>query len=335
MRDTRPGLNTTRLARLVRQAVERCGLNLRGRVVFTEAATGAYAVTPVLAARAGAERVFALARPSRFGTVAEARCTTEALAAEAGVAGRVRVVTEKRPDLIREADVVTNSGHVRPIDRETVECMRPGAVVPLMYECWELRPEDVNLEACLARGIRVAGTNERHPQVDVFSYLGAMAVRLLTDAGVAVRGSRVVVVSDNPFGPYIHRGLEAAGASVTSPHELSPAALQSCGECDAVLVAAGTGPQVIVGRDEARALASAAPSAVVVQFWGDLDRAGLDAVGVPYWPPSAPPTGHMGILPSALGPEPVVRLQAGGLKVAEVLLRAEPGSDDWRYLDPL
>ena len=27
----------------------------------------------------------------------------------------------------------------------------------------------------------------------------------------------------------------------------------------------------------------------------------------------------MGVLPSAVGPEPIVRLQAGGLKVAEVL----------------
>ena len=29
----------------------------------------------------------------------------------------------------------------------------------------------------------------------------------------------------------------------------------------------------------------------------------------------------MGVLPSAVGPEPVVRLQAGGLKVGEVLAR--------------
>jgi hypothetical protein len=29
----------------------------------------------------------------------------------------------------------------------------------------------------------------------------------------------------------------------------------------------------------------------------------------------------MGVLPSAVGPDPIVRLQTGGLKVAEVLLR--------------
>ena len=46
---------------------------------------------------------------------------------------------------------------------------------PLMYEAWEFRAQDVHLEAWSCDGIRVAGTNERHPAVDVFSYLGIMA----------------------------------------------------------------------------------------------------------------------------------------------------------------
>jgi hypothetical protein len=40
------------------------------------------------------------------------------------------------------------------------------------------------------------------------------------------------------------------------------------------------------------------------------------------WPVEAPPPGHMGILPAAVGPEPTLRLQSGGLKAGEVL---------WRY----
>jgi len=42
---------------------------------------------------------------------------------------------------------------------------------------------------------------------------------------------------------------------------------------------------------------------------------------VPVWPPDEPAKGHMAVLPSAIGPEPIVRLQAGGLKVGEVLAR--------------
>jgi len=111
-------------------------------------------------------------------------------------------------------DVITNSGHLRPLDRETVNAMNPAAVIPLMYESWELRPGDVSVEGCKERGIRVAGTNERHPNVDVFSYLGLMAVKILMDAGVAVYRSRLVVVCDNAFAPFIQAGLMNAGASV-------------------------------------------------------------------------------------------------------------------------
>ncbi len=38
-------------------------------------------------------------------------------------------------------------------------------------------------------------------------------------------------------------------------------------------------------------------------------------------PEKEPTPGHMGLMLSSLGVEPVVKLQAGGLKVAEVLMR--------------
>jgi len=60
---------------------------------------------------------------------------------------------------------------------------------------------------------------------------------------------------------------------------------------------------------------------IVVQYWGDVDRKALAHARIPVWPPQEPTAGHMGVLLSAIGPEPIVRLQAGGLKVGEVLAR--------------
>jgi hypothetical protein len=189
----------------------------------------------------------------------------------------------------------------------------------------------VDLAACAERGIRVAGTNERHPNVDVFSYLGIMAVKLLLDAGVAVYRSRILVVCDNPFAPFIQAGLEAARAKVTMTRALTGESL--AGDFDAVLVATKPRPEVTVGPAEAQLVASRAPGAVVAQYWGEIDRPTLESAGVACWPPVGPKPGHMGVLPSAVGPEPIVRLQSGGLKVAEVLLRGQPGSSDWEYVD--
>ena len=92
--------------------------------------------------------------------------------------------------------------------------MKPGAVIPLMYEAWEFRSDDVDLAACRQWGVLVGGTNERHPMIDVFSFLGIMAIKLLTDAGVGVYASRILLLCDNPFRPFLERDLKSVGASV-------------------------------------------------------------------------------------------------------------------------
>src|SRR5262249_59904487 len=92
-----------------------------------EAASGAYAVTAVLAARAGAGRVTALVRDSRHCTAREAADATLELARAAGVGERITVTAERRPQDVAEADIVTNSGHVRPTDAALGDWVRPPA----------------------------------------------------------------------------------------------------------------------------------------------------------------------------------------------------------------
>jgi hypothetical protein len=189
-----------------------------------------------------------------------------------------------------------------------------------MYEAWEFRSDDVDLAACRQRGVLVGGTNERHPMIDVFSFLGIMAIKLLTDAGVAVYASRILLVCDNPFRPFIERGLTNVGASVDTSESFSEA-IDNGGTYDAILIALRPRVEPVIPGEFANTIAKCWPGAILVQFWGDIDRAVFLAAGVPLWPLEAPTLGHMGILPSEIGPEPIVRLQVGGLKAAEVLAR--------------
>jgi hypothetical protein len=202
-------------------------------------------VTPVLAAVAGAQKVLALARPSRHGSVEEIAALTMGLARSAGVHERIRIVTEKNAADGARADIVTNSGHVRPIDAEMVGWMKISAVIQLMYEAWEFRAEDVDLEACNRHGIRVAGT--------------------------------VMRCSDNPFEPYIRRGLLQAGALVHTTDGLANAAPANA--CDVVLVALRPQAQPVVGAKEAALISERWPGAVVAQYWVDIDRPALTAAG--------------------------------------------------------
>src|SRR3954453_5721991 len=116
--DTRPGLDPRRLGRLIGEALDRCALDLDGLTVLTEAASGAYVVTPVLAAMAGAD-VVAVAAGNAYSSAEEIRELTLRLAGLADVAGRIELVDRKDPAVVAAADIVTNSGQVRPIDAET------------------------------------------------------------------------------------------------------------------------------------------------------------------------------------------------------------------------
>jgi hypothetical protein len=335
MTDERPGLNQKRLVALMHEAITRLRLDLSGAVVLTEAASGAYVVTPVLAAMAGADQVFAVSRTTKHGAFEEISANTQRLARSAGVASRLKIIAQKTREVVSQADIITNSGHVRPINVEMISWMKPGAVIPLMYEAWEFRDTDLDLEACRKRGIQVAGTNERHPAVDVFRFLGDMSLKLLLDMGVAPSYSRALVLCDNDFAPFIERGLTGAGASVTVVEALHLA--PSDGTFAAIIVALKPqGDPVITGADAA-VIARRWPGAVIGQLWGDLDRGALESAGVSMWPAASPAPGHMGVLPSDVGPEPVVRLQSGGLKVGEALLRSatEDIGDDAELLDLL
>lgn len=333
MSDRRIGLNPHRLVALMRQAIERCNLQLYDTTVLTEAATGAYAVTPVIAAMAGAKKVIALTKNSRYGTIEDVIAQTQQLAQIARVEGRIEFATGKTADLVAQADIITNSGHVRPLDAETISWMKPTAAIGLMYESWEFRSEDVDLAACHQRRIAVAGVNERHPSVDVFSFLGIMAVKLLLDAGIAVYTSKILLLCDNPFSSYIKRGLVNAGADVDALTTLAVAPTDK--QYDAIVVALQPDRQPVLSAQDAEAISKYWQGAVVAQYWGDVERSALASYHIPVCPELEPKPGHMGILPSAVGAEPIIRLQTGGLKAAEVIWRQSTSPSDREFVQLL
>jgi len=172
----------------------------------------------------------------------------------------------------------------------------------------------------------VVGVNERHPAVDVFSFLGPLCVRQLHDCGLAVYGNRIALLCDNDFAQSIIRGIHGLGATVQT---FASVAALSNNDWDAVVVALRPTSEPRVGEAEARHISLATPIGVpLLQFWGDVDRTSLLAHGLSVWPPREPGPGHMGALLSDIGPEPIVRLQTGGLRAAEWIIRGGAESAD-------
>lgn len=321
-----PGFSVPRLVALMLRAIAATRLNLSSMTLLTEAASGAYGVTPIIAAIAGARQVYAFTRSSRYGSASEVKKWTLQLAHAAGVSNRIDVIEEISPAILDHVDIVTNSGHLRPLTSAVIDRLPSHAVIALMFEAWEFRSEDIDLQACVRRGIPVVGVNERHPSINVFSFLGPLCVKQLHDCGIAVCRDRIAVVCDNGFAEYMARGLVGLGARVEMFADVAGVYPK---KWDAVVLALLPASKPRIGAAEAQHLAAVTPpEAVVVQFWGDIDRQAAMAHGLNVWPARPPSAGHMAVLLSEIGPEPIVRLQTGGLRAAEWIRRGGAATPD-------
>ncbi len=333
--------------------VSALNLNLKGKTVLTEAASGAYIVTPVLAALAGA-KVYAFSKTTKYGTTEEIFRNTASLVKDAaGFSMDITFAETLTPEIIAQADIITNSGHLRPLNEEKLRYAKDGVVIPLMYEAWEWREADMDINFIRRKGFKLGATNERHPEVDVFNYLGDMAVKQVFDSGACPYKNKFVLLCNNDFGPYIAKVLARIcdGLAVIdldkNKHKYDMENVEWIGnfpsisipdnfkDAEAVIFTAypfdknwiGTDTEISVNqvRDQLN-------DPLILRYAGDVDTDVLDSHGIRYFPGHVH-SGHMGILPSAIGNDPIIRLQAGGLKVGEALLSGESHYNNIQILE--
>lgn len=324
--------NPSRVRRLIEEAIRFNALDLRGLIVYTETGSGNCVTTPVIAAVAGAHHVTAIVQDSPYGRADRVADYTRRFAAGCGVSDRVEVVFDKTPETIGAADIVTNLGFVRPIDRQFVSMMKPGAVVPLMYEAWELRSTDVDVAACRERGIAVVGTNEDLPGLELFKYAGPICMQMLFEVEVEVYRSTLGVYSRDKFGGAITTFLQRAGAEVVLFDDLQCAAAKDfLRRADALILANYAGAECVVGpgaQISGPELKRIAPGLTIILFAGLADVAGLRAAGLPVHPDvAATRPRKMYRLFADLGPRPHIELMTASLKVGEVMARGETRPD--------
>jgi hypothetical protein len=323
--------------------VKALNLNLKGKVVLTEAASGAYVVTPLLAAIAGA-KVYAFSKTTSYGSVDEIFATTQKIMNEYKNGELdITFITELTPDIIGKADIITNSGHLRPLDQSKLQYAKNDVVIPLMYEAWEWRSADMDIEYIRSRGVKVGATNERHPKIDVFNYLGDMAVKQIFDAGVCPYNNNFLLICNNDFGPYIAKTVSKMCLKLgvidldSNKNKYDIDEVDWIGGfpqidipneykfCEAIIFTAYPFDKEWIGNKTPiliNDLKSQIENPYILRFCGDINTEDFSNAGLRYFP-SKVGRGHMGILPSAIGYDPIIRLQSGGLKVGESLILNE------------
>lgn len=314
-----------RVRRQIEHAIDTFDLDLTGMAVLTEAASGSFVVTPLIAALAGSEHVIAVTKDSAYGRAEDIRSYTESWASAFGVAPSVVVSEQPSWTHAPDVNVVTNLGFVRPIDARLVSRLPLDAAVCLMWETWEHRPADVDLEACRRRGVPVLGTRETDPRLRTFRYVGVLALKLLLNAGIEVFGSRVVVVGDGEFADEVREVLAAlecdvipmAAASAASP---SPAEVATVNQSDAVVLAEHRSREPLVGGAGLPAPGLAEGGVVLVHISGVVDHDELAFWHVEKHPPNRVEPGTMTMTTGEVGSKPVVGLHAAGLRVGQMLV---------------
>jgi hypothetical protein len=208
-----------------------------------------------------------------------------------------------------------------------------------MWETWEFRAEDVDLEECRRLGIAVLGTNEHHPLLQTMDHVGVIALKLLLSMDVEIVGSQVAVLGDGEFGDQVERRLRMAGAGIVrlsrgngSGLAAGPA-LRDLADSDALVVVEHSYRGLLVGPGgplEPAQLQSANPGLAVAHICGQVDRQSLVDVGLQCAPEAFSPAGHMSLATDFVGPRPLIDLHTAGLKVGESLARARLGGSDAR-----
>jgi hypothetical protein len=252
------------------------------------------------------------------------------LASEWGVAPRIEILPSRDDTRVGEADIVTNTGFVRPLDAAFLGTLNPLAVVPLMFETWEYRPEDLDLAACRELGIPVLGTNERHPDLQTFGYIGHVALKLLFALDVEAFMCKILVLGSGPFAQEAATTLERAG-SIVWQLDPSDTAGDSRGtveatirEADAIVVVEHhsrerlIGPGGILSGDQ---LARLSDTLVLAHICGEVDEDDLRSSGLRYAPQPLAPAGHMSVGTDYVGPRPLIDLHAAGLRIGELMAR--------------
>lgn len=334
----------SRAKRITKELVANLNLDLSCLVVLTEAASGNYVFTPLIAAMANAEKVIAVTRDSKYGKAEDIIENTLFLMKYFGIEKeKIQIFKSLKPSMIGKADIVTNLGFLRPINKDFISHLKPTAVIPLMYETWEFREQDLDLRECWNRGILVLGTNENHHALEIFDYVGHLCLKKLYEVEVEVFRSKILLVGTEGYGKNIVETLSAAGGEVLGVTEEGEEKVRELGgrkigrslkeadvqheirNCDAIIINTYSNPDTVIGQSgyiSAERLKELAPEASIIQLSGCIDRKSLDEYGFYYIPKDEPGMGHMGWTLAELGPKPLIALHSGGLKVGELLARA-------------
>lgn len=326
--------------RIIYDTIKKIRLDLSGLKILTEAATGNWIYTPFIAALANASCVICVTKDSKYGKAKDIVDNFNKLTKYFDVENKINIYKKLSKNIIQKADVVTNSGLLRPIDKKFISNMKKSAVISLMWEPWEYRSADLDLSECWKNNICVLGVNEDNKILNCMSYAGDLIKKIFEMYNVTLQNKNVILVAENISALYMIRPLKSAAASLVCVSKTMTTKLKEFGakvigqdltdievepflrQCHIIIIDSFPIKKTILGGSKGfnvSKLKKMCPDVKIFVYFGKVNYVGIKKCGIDYYPEDPPRSGHMGWTADILGPAPTIESNALGLKVGELL----------------
>jgi len=192
--------------------------------------------------------------------------------------------------------------------------MKENSVICLMWEPWELRHKDIDLDACLNRCIPVIGTNERDERLQTYSYVAMTVVKLLLEHDIEIFDTDILILGKGHFiGPAIDLLRNMGARAADNEADLS-------GPPDCVVCLEHEASDCLVGKTGLYSFEGKTILPFLIHVCGNIDTEHIAECKALMTPESPAPFGFMSFTTGHIGPKPVIDLHAAGLKVGQAWL---------------
>lgn len=309
-------------------------LDLEGLTVITEAASHEYQLMPIIAAKAGA-KVVALGKDTSYGKYLAIKNEIEQKANQYRIHNKLEVKRLDNFDNWSNADIITNSGMLRPITKEKISKFKKTAVIPLLWETWEFRPNEIDILSCQNYNIPLIGTNENFSKIDMFMYPGMLAIYLLNKEKIDYSTEEIAFFGGGLTGTLIVNHISKLNDSILwfcdshrkdlteqipvkyDQHNL----LYEKENLRVIFISEHSDPINLVGDNgliNIKKLKKKFPNLILIHLCGNIDIKHLIDSKIKVIPSQIAKFGYMSVLPNVFGEIPMIKLFAAGLKVGEI-----------------
>lgn len=302
--------------KLIKQAIEKFNLDLTDLTVLTEGASGNFFWTPFICSFSNAKEVLVYVKDNTYSTKEEVIQKYNYFLNHFNIQN-IKLLTELTKEVISKANIITNTAMLRPLNEEKLK-FNHNCVIPLMYEAWEFRESDLDLQYCIDNNILVAGTNEYDNRVRTIDYLGLVVKKLMFEFNLEVQFTNVLLIGEGKFAKSIYNSLVSDKANIDNLIDAD-----NYKKYDCIVFADHESDNLYIGVKGLLDLEDFNDDIKIIHISGNIDKHFLDERNIEYNPKNIKLNRFMSVTTDYVGPKPVIDLHSAGLKVGQLLYKAK------------